>query len=87
VVWLAGHCRLLHCGISAPSGDGFMAEMGHKPANLSPRRAGGMSAIHAIVSDFAAMQRRKCSANNCHNRRLFDHLIRAQHNRWGYGKA
>jgi hypothetical protein len=36
--------RVLHCGISAPSADGFMAEMGHKPAYLSPRRAGGMSA-------------------------------------------
>ena len=30
--------RMLHCGISAPSADGFMAEMGHKPAYLSPRR-------------------------------------------------
>jgi hypothetical protein len=28
--------QTLHCGISAPSADGFMAEMGHKPAYLSP---------------------------------------------------
>ena len=54
--------RLLHCGISVASAARFMAEMGHKPAYLSPRRAGGMSAMPTIVSDFAALQRRKCSA-------------------------
>ena len=37
--------------------------MGHKPAYLSPP-PGGMSVMPAIVSDFAAMQRRKCSAIN-----------------------
>src|SRR6516225_8632597 len=64
-----------------------MAEMGHKPANLSPRRAGGMSAVTARVSDFAAPQRRKCSAINRHNQQLFDDLGGAQQNRWGYLKA
>jgi hypothetical protein len=37
-----------------------------------------------IVSDFAAMQRRKCSPINRHNQHLFDHLGGAQQNRWGY---
>jgi hypothetical protein len=69
------HCRLLHCG--APSADGFMAEMGHKPAYLRPRRAGGMSAMPAIVSNFAAMQRRKCSARALN--RLRDGLL---HRAW-----
>ena len=32
----------------------------HKPAYLNPRWADGMSAMLAIVSDFAALQRRKC---------------------------
>ena len=40
----------------------FLHSLGHKPAYLSPRRAGGMSAMPTIVSDFAALQRRKCSA-------------------------
>ena len=30
----------------------------HKPAYLNPRWAGGMSAMLAIVSDFAALQRK-----------------------------
>ena len=64
-----------------------MAEMGHKPAYPSARRAGGMSAMPAIVSDFCAVQQLGVSANNCHNQRLFDDLGGAQHNRWGYGKA
>jgi len=38
---------LLHCGISAPSAARFMAEMGHKPAYPSHRRADGMSAMTA----------------------------------------
>src|SRR6516165_4970090 len=46
-----------------------------------------MSAMPAIVSDLAALQRRECSAINRHNRHLFDHLGCAQHYRWGYGKA
>jgi hypothetical protein len=41
----------------------------------------------AIVSDFAAPQRRKCSAINRHKQQLFDHLGGAQQNRWGYRKA
>src|SRR6516225_2117293 len=41
----------------------------------------------ARVSDFAALQRRKCSAINRHNQQLFDHLGGAQQNRWGYGKT
>jgi hypothetical protein len=56
--------RLLHCGISVASAARFMAEMGHKPAYMSPRRADGMSVMPAIVSDFAALQRRKCSATS-----------------------
>ena len=64
-----------------------MSAAGHKPAYLSPRRAGGMSAMPAIVSDFAAMQRRKCSAINRHNQQLFDLLISAQEYRRGYGEA
>ena len=64
-----------------------MAEMGHKPAYPSPRRAGGMSAMPEMVSDFAALQRRKCSAINRHNQQLFDLLVGAQQNRWGYRKT
>ena len=69
-----------------------MAEMGHKPADLSPRRAGGMSAMPAIVSDFAAMQRRKCSANYglMHRSKtapLFDHLVGAKQDRLRHRKA
>ena len=36
---------LLYCGILVASVAGFMSLMGHKPADLSPRRAGGMSAM------------------------------------------
>jgi hypothetical protein len=39
------------------------------------------------VSDFAAPQRRKCSAINRHNQQLFDLLVGAQQNRWGHGKT
>ena len=78
---------MLHCGISVASAVRFMAEMGHKPAYLSPRRAGGMSAMPARVSDFAAPQRGRCSAINRHNQQSFDQLVRAQHYRWGYRKA
>ena len=46
-----------------------------------------MSAMPATVSDFAALQRRKCSAINRHNGYLFDHLVGAQQYRWGYGKT
>src|SRR5262249_928376 len=46
-----------------------------------------MSAMPAIVPDFAALQRRKCSAINRHNQQLFDLLIRAKQNGWRYGKA
>ena len=33
------------------------------------------------------MQRRKCSAINRHNQQLFDLLVGAQQNRWGYRKT
>ena len=46
-----------------------------------------MSAMPAIVSDFAALQRRSSSAINRHNQQLFDHLGGAQHDGWGYRKA
>jgi len=46
---------------------GLLSEMGHKPAYLRPRRAGGMSAMPARVSDFAAPQRKKCK---CQERTL-----------------
>jgi hypothetical protein len=36
--------------------------MGHKPAYLSPRRAGGMSAMPARVSEFCAVQQLGVSA-------------------------
>jgi hypothetical protein len=32
-------------------GERWMTALGHKPAYLSPRRPGGMSAVPAIVSD------------------------------------
>jgi hypothetical protein len=57
--WLAFHLpvesrqvELLHCGILAVSAAGFMSQLGHKPAYLSPRRAGGMSAMLAIGVGF-----------------------------------
>ena len=33
------------------------------------------------------MQQLEVSAINRHNRHLFDHLVGAQRDRWGYGKA
>ena len=57
--------------------------LGHKPAYLSPSGAGGMSAMTARVSEFCAVQQLEVSAINRHNRRLFDHLVRAP----GYRKA
>src|SRR6516164_6574479 len=65
----------------------FMAEMGHKPAYLSPRRAGGMSAMLARVSEFCAAQQLEVSAINRHNQRLFDNFVRPQQDRWGYRKT
>ena len=74
-------------GISAPSVDGFMAEMGHKPAYLSPSGAGGMSAMTARVSEFCAVQQLEVSAINRHNRQSFDLLVGAQQNRGRHCKA
>ena len=39
--------RLVHRGIPVASATRLMSELGHKPAYLSPRRAGGMSAMPA----------------------------------------
>jgi hypothetical protein len=41
-----------------------MAEMGHKPAYLSPSGAGGMSAMTARVSEFCAVQQLGVSATS-----------------------
>jgi hypothetical protein len=41
----------------------------------------------ARVSDFAALQRRKCSAINRHNQQLFEQLVNAQQDRGRHGKT
>src|SRR6516164_3922768 len=64
-----------------------MAEMGHKhriSVLLSPAF---MSEMAPIPTEFCAPQRKSLSAINRHNRRLFDDLVGAQQNRWGYGKT
>ena len=44
--------RLLHCGISAPSADGFMAEMGHKRAYPIAAEPELMSVVLKIATDW-----------------------------------
>src|SRR6516225_6670625 len=46
-----------------------------------------MSEMAPIPTEICALQRRSSSAINRHNQHLFDHLVGAQQNRWGYGKA
>src|SRR6516165_10305042 len=46
-----------------------------------------MSEVPPIPTDFFAPQRKSLSAINRHNQHLFDHLVGAQQDRWGYGKA
>src|SRR6516225_5286256 len=46
-----------------------------------------MSEMAPIPTEFCAPQRKSLSAINRHNRRLFDDLGGAQHNRSGYRKA
>jgi len=45
---------------------GLMSARGHKPAYLSTRRAGAMSAMPAIVSDFAALRQKQCPCRLMH---------------------
>src|SRR6516162_2445171 len=66
--------RLLHCGISAPSADGFMAEMGHKHRISVLLGPAFMSEMAPIPTEFCAPQRKSLSAIKRHNQRLFDDL-------------
>src|SRR6516225_8127177 len=79
--------RLLHCGISAPSADGFMAEMGHKHRISVLLTQPLCRKWLQYLPNFCAPQRESLSAINRHNQQLFDHLGGAQQNRWGYLKT
>jgi hypothetical protein len=46
-----------------------------------------MSATPARAAEFCAVQQLEVSAINRHNQQLFDHVVGAQQNRWGYDKA
>src|SRR6516164_943723 len=46
-----------------------------------------MSEVPPIPTEFCAPQRSQSSAINRHNQHLFDHLVGAQQDRWGYGKT
>src|SRR6516225_4966848 len=79
-----GGAALQHLG---PVCRGVLIAMGHKhriSVLLSPAF---MSEMAAIPTEFCAPQRKSLSAINRHNQQLFDQLVGAQHDRWGYGKA
>src|SRR6516162_3642694 len=46
-----------------------------------------MSEVTPIPTEICAVQRKSSSAINRHNQQLFDLLVGAQQNRWGYGKT
>ena len=54
---------------------------------IEARQAVGHVRYPRIATGFCAVQQLEVSANNCHNQRLFDDLVGAHQNRWGYRNA